>query len=88
MQYATKSTGEVLNTRDAHRASARTEHTRVARAFWIRQARRSLQTARDWRCNFGGPLHHLALTWYLEALLDADRYRRWAHELGGALWAA
>lgn len=64
-----------------HRARSRVE----PRAFWLAQCRMWLEQARFWSERFGGDDHDAALGWYLHALLEADRYRRWARELAPAL---
>lgn len=56
------------------------EHGWARRAWWLRQARFALRRARGWRQRFGGPMHAAVLGWYLEELLEAERYRTWARE--------
>lgn len=83
MQCEKRSESSELNARDASPAVNRTEHARLARRFWLGEARRSIRFARGWRQRFGGPLHATALGFYLESLLDAETYRSWARDVGG-----
>lgn len=78
----------VPHARDAAHVAATPERRtalRNPRAWWLAQARWWLAQARVWRERFGADDHDAALGWYLHALLEADRYRRWAHELAPAL---
>jgi hypothetical protein len=54
----------------------------VRRGWWLRQARHAIVRARGWMKRFGGAEeeHAFAVANYLEALLEADRYRTWARE--------
>ena len=80
-------TTDRLNGRAAARELSTPEHRPLPdpRRWWLLQARACLATARYWRGRFGGPMHDSALAWYLEALVRAERYHRWAHELAPAL---
>lgn len=69
-----------LSARAGERTPEDTERHRQRRAFWLTQARARLRSAREWRQRFGGFMHSVAFFWYLEDLLRADMYRRWAHE--------
>lgn len=78
-QSATRSSREVLNARRTGVSPAVAEHYAAhRRAFWLREARRSLRLARSWTERFGGPLHDFALGEFLDWILNADLCRRYA----------